>query len=332
MRTPFFTRTSHLLLVGTVLKLVPSFKDAQILQPCFTTRSRVTLTQGNSRRQRFPHHHHQTLHKRALVAAKAPQCTFHQSFTTVRVPHAAFPESLGLFTPTLLRSIVTLSGNTKWVKRDQTPIPKDPFSWKKVESRARWANLGGKAPAKADAGTHRTLCYSAKNASKGTARPPGRQGAQVGSAPSGPLGPPRRRGWVPGTRGALPSPPPPGVGLLRCLSDGQRSESGSGPPGVPACRSPLHGQEPASRCRSEFSGSLRRRRSSRGRGVNAPPSAFQPARLGALRSFPPGGRGVESPSGRREPVRPRDNSGRARSRAAQAGPRSGGRRGSPGSP
>lgn len=46
--------TLQLLLVGTVLKLVPSFKDAQILKLCLTTRSRVTLTQGNSRRQRSP--------------------------------------------------------------------------------------------------------------------------------------------------------------------------------------------------------------------------------------------------------------------------------------
>lgn len=163
-----------------------------------------------------------------------------------------------------------------------------PFHGRRLSLRALWENPGGKAPAKADAGTHRMLCFSGKkkkNASTGTARPPGLQGAQVGSAPSGPLGPPRRRGWAPGTRGALPSPPPPGVGLLRCLSDGQRSGCGSRAPEVPACRS-LHGQEPAPRCRSEFSGNLRWRRSSRGRGVTLlpPPSRPPPPASPAWRS------------------------------------------------
>lgn len=162
-----------------------------------------------------------------------------------------------------------------------------PFRGRRLSLGAHWENPGGKAPAKADAGTHRMLCFSAKNASTRTARPPRRQGAQVGSEPSRPLGPPRRRGWAPRTRGALPSPPPPSVGLLRCLSDGQRSGSGSGAPGVPACRSPLHGQEPATRCRSEFSGSLRRRRSSPGRGVTLlpPPSRPPPPASPAWRSW-----------------------------------------------
>lgn len=161
-------------------------------------------------------------------------------------------------------------------KRIKPLFVRNPFHGRRLSLGALWENPGGKAPAKADAETYRMLGYLAKkkNASTGTARPPGRQGARVGFAPSRPRGPPRRRGWAPGTRGALPSPPPPGVGLLRCLSDGQRSGSRSRAPGVPACRSPLHGQEPATRCRSEFSGNLRRWRSKSGPGSNAPPSAF----------------------------------------------------------
>lgn len=141
----------------------------------------------------------------------------------------------------------------------------------------------------ADAGTHETGGFSAKNASAGTARPPGRQGARAGSAPSGPRGPPRRRGWGPGTSGALPSPPPPGVGLLRCLRGGPRS--GRGAPGVPACGSPLHGQEPGTRRLFEGSGSrsrsLRGRRSSRDRGVTLlpPPPRPPPPASPAWRSW-----------------------------------------------
>lgn len=106
-----------------MLKLVPNFNDAQILKPRLTTRSRVTLTQGN-RRQRFPP---QTLHKRALADAKAPQYTFHQSFTAVRILHAAFPESLGLFTPTLKGPLLPSPETQSGRKGDQAPIPKEPL-------------------------------------------------------------------------------------------------------------------------------------------------------------------------------------------------------------
>lgn len=74
----------------------------------------------------------------------------------------------------------------------------------------------------------------------------------------------------------ITSPPPPGVGLLRCLRGGPRSRRGA--PGVPACGSPLHGQQPGTRRLFEASGSrsLRRRRSSGNRGVTLLPPTPRP--------------------------------------------------------
>lgn len=257
-----------------MLKLLPSFKDAQILKPRFPTRIRVTLTRG-ARRQSSPTNFTEA---RALADAKTPQCTFHQSFTVVRIPHAAFPESLVLFTSTLKHLLLPSPGTQSERKRDHAPIPKDPFSWKKVESpgacgqpRRGGAGEGGRWDPRG-----RCASPQIKNASAGMARPPGCQGALAGSAPSRPRGPPRRRGWGPATGRTLPSPPPPGVGLLRCLRGGPRSRRGA--PGVPACGSPLHGQQPGTRRLFEASGSrsLRRRRSSGDRGVTLLPLPPRP--------------------------------------------------------
>lgn len=157
-------------------------------------------------------------------------------------------------------------------------FPRTLFRGRRLSLRVRADNPGGEAPGEGGRWDPRGCCASPqiKNASAGMARPPGCQGALAGSAPSRPRGPPRRRGWGPATGGTLPSPPPPGVGLLRCLRGGPRSRRGA--PGVPACGSPLHGQQPGTRRLFEASGSrnLRRRRSSGDRGVTLLPLPPRP--------------------------------------------------------
>lgn len=193
-----------------MLKLVPSFKDAQILKPCLTTRSRVTLTQGNSRRQRSPPPPPSNF-------TQARSCRLQGS--TMHIPsifHYGPRPPRRKFTAVhtdFKRSIVNLPGNTKWVKRDQTPIPKDPFSWKKRLSLGRVGRTSaGRRRRRRTLGPTGCCASQLKTPAKGR---PGLQDAKVRKSGLRPPGPWDRQGGGAGTRGPeepyLPLPLPASV-------------------------------------------------------------------------------------------------------------------------
>lgn len=237
-------------------------------------------------------------------------------------PHAAFPESLELFAQTLKDPLLPSPGTQSGRNGDQTLIPKDPFSWKKVESQGALGEPRREGAGEGGRRDPQDVVPLGYNASTGTARPPGRQGAPAGSAPSRLREPPRRRGSGPATRGALPSPPPPGVGRhsgVYAVARGAGAELLESPRAdlLSMARSP----RPAATLNPTAAAATAGGEAERP-GSNAPPSALadtsssQPSSALLEPSLPEEEEGNRRPDGA-SPCGARDNSDRARSRDAQ---------------